>query len=130
MLWKALVIWFVQLVVVILLGALRQKLLEPIIGEHRAHQIGTIVACVIFLVLFCAVLPWLAPASHLQALGVGLFWLLLALAFEFGFFHYVAGKPWSELLSDYNVAEGRLLVLLWIIVALGPLLCFGVHHRP
>lgn len=41
--------------------------------------------------------------------------------FEFGFGHFVAGQPMSELLRDYNLAKGRLwpLVLAWL--ALGPI---------
>jgi hypothetical protein len=39
-------------------------------------------------------------------------------------FHFVAGVPWPRLLADYNLAEGRLLALLWFTVLLGPLVCY------
>src|SRR5918997_1781576 len=52
--------------------------------------------------------------------AVGAFWLVLTVLFEFGFGRGVDGKSWSDLLADYNLAEGRLwpLVLAWL--ALGP----------
>ena len=37
-------------------------------------------------------------------------WLGMTLAFEFLFGHYIAGKSWSLLLADYNLAAGRLWV--------------------
>jgi hypothetical protein len=53
---------------------------------------------------------------------VGLLWLVLTVAFEFGFFHYVVGKPWDVLLADYNILRGRLWVLVLATVLLGPIL--------
>ena len=54
------------------------------------------------------------------ALEVGVAWLALTIAFEFGFGHYVAHSSWRDLLTDYDLRKGRLwpLVLAWI--ALGP----------
>ena len=58
-------------------------------------------------------------ASNGQALAVGLIWLGLTVAFEFLFMHHVRGMPWSRLLHDYNVLEGRVwvFVLLWVFLA-------------
>ena len=57
-----------------------------------------------------------------QALEVGIAWLALTVAFEFGFGRYVAHTSWRELLADYDLRKGRLwpLVLAWIM--LGPAL--------
>jgi hypothetical protein len=54
-------------------------------------------------------------SSVQEALLVGLFWLVVTVAFEFVFGHFVMGHSWERLLHDYNVVEGRLwvLVLLW-----------------
>ncbi|MEW6447103.1 MAG: hypothetical protein AB1426_03305, partial [Bacillota bacterium] len=50
---------------------------------------------------------------------IGLIWLVLTVAFEFGFGHFVMGHSWSRLLHDYNLLKGRLwvLVLLWVAIA-------------
>jgi hypothetical protein len=46
--------------------------------------------------------------------------MALTIAFEFLFFHFVGGHPWSELLANYNLAGGRgwVLLLVWVGVAL------------
>jgi hypothetical protein len=46
-------------------------------------------------------------------------WLAMTITFEFGFGHFVAGDPWSRLLHDYNILEGRVwgLFLLWVTVS-------------
>jgi hypothetical protein len=58
---------------------------------------------------------------------VGAAWLLGAITFEFGFGHYVDGLSWTRLLSDYDLTEGRLLLLLWVVVGAGPFLL--AQHR-
>jgi hypothetical protein len=61
---------------------------------------------------------------------VGAAWLVGAIAFEFGFGHYVDGLSWERLLSDYDVTRGRLLLLLWLTVAIAPFLCARRNQRP
>src|SRR3954465_6319305 len=46
----------------------------------------------------------------------------VTIAFEFGFGRAVAQKPWEELLADYDLARGRLWLLIPAWMALGPLL--------
>lgn len=55
-----------------------------------------------------------------EALVIGIGWLLCAIAFEFGFGHYVDGLSWSRLLADYDLTRGRLLLLVWLAVGAGP----------
>jgi len=126
---RAFVVWLVQLGAVVVLGGLRDTFLQPVVGVHRAHQIGTVLASLAVFGVICLFLSWIGPASRAQALGLGAFWLLLALAFEFGVFHFIVGVPWSRLLEDYNLARGNLLVLLWLTVLLGPVVCFAARAR-
>ncbi len=112
--------WFVLLVVAVVNGGLR----DFTYGRHMPELLANQLSCASGILLFGIVIRWFVrrypPASARQAWGIGLFWLALTVAFEFLFFHYVAGHPWSELLANYDIAEGRLwpLILLW--VASGP----------
>jgi hypothetical protein len=45
------------------------------------------------------------------------------LFFEFGFFHYVMHEPWEKLLADYNIFQGRLLMVVWLTTLCSPLVC-------
>lgn len=121
--------WIGAVVLAIANGTLREKVYGPRMSELAAHQVSTAIALVLFGIYYL-LLAWAFPLeSAAQALQVGLIWLLLTVLFEFIFGHYVVGHPWSHLLRDYNLAAGRLwvLVLVWITVA--PWLIHGLITR-
>jgi hypothetical protein len=59
------------------------------------------------------------PASPRQRVGIASLWLVLTVAFEVTFGHYVDGKSWSELLANYNLFAGHLwpIVLASLVIA-------------
>jgi hypothetical protein len=119
----ALGIWFVFLVIAFSVGAFREAWLRPRIGEPRAHVIGTLSAVILMtLVIYAFVRQVHASCSMIDLTLIGLLWLLMTVAFEFGFFHYVMGKPWELLVADYNVSRGRIWVLVLATVFLAPIL--------
>jgi hypothetical protein len=116
----AAVFWLIFAGVAIAAGIVRETWLVPRIGQLRAHQIGTLVVCTIFLAVIGIFVRRTRPSTR-EALSIGSGWVLLAVAFEFGFGHYVDGLSWSRLLADYDLSRGRLLLLVWLTVAAGPL---------
>ena len=60
-----------------------------------------------------------ATGSLTELAMIAATWLLLTLAFEFTFGHWVDHKTWSELLANYNVVRGKLwpFVLASIVAA-------------
>ncbi len=64
--------------------------------------------------------------STRQALGVGLIWLSLTIAFEFIFGHYVVHQSWAQLFGDYDILVGRLWVVVLLAVGLLPVIVFKV----
>lgn len=119
MLVRHILAWFILLVAAIVNGVIRQSLFIGRMSELQAHQLSTLTGIALFgLVIWLLHRVWpLASAS--QAWTVGGVWLVLTVAFEFLFFHYVGGKPWEVLLRDYNILEGRIwpLILVWVSVA-------------
>jgi hypothetical protein len=101
-------------------GVIREVVYKDRVGELTANQISA-ATLIALLALFFWVLErrWPIPTIR-SALAIGAIWVVLTVLFEFGFGHYVDGKSWSELLANYNLADGNLWtpVLLWI--ALGP----------
>jgi hypothetical protein len=120
MLLRALVIWFAILVLASLNGAVRDLIVAPRIGDMVARAISTIILCGVVLLVSWVSIRWIAPLNPRQALGVGLFWLLLTLTFEIGS-QRLSGKPWSTVLADYNVLQGRVWVLVPIVTLFAPL---------
>jgi hypothetical protein len=90
-------------------------------SELAAHQLSTVTSVFVLGVIMWAFVRRYPPVSARQAAAIGLFWMALTVAFEFLFFHYAGGHPWSELLANYNVLAGRVwvVVLLWLAIAPG-----------
>ena len=126
--WKYLAVWFALLLVSVANGAMRDFTYGKHIDALSAHQIS----CVTGILLLGIVIRWFIrrypPASGRQAMLIGVFWLALTVAFEFLFFHYIGGHPWSELWASYDVLHGQmwLFVLLW--VALAPYAFFRLNR--
>jgi hypothetical protein len=130
MIGRALLVWLLLLVVAVLAAALRTSLLEPRLGESRAHVVGTIAVVAVFALLIWLVVGWITPTLRpANLLIVGLLWLVLTVTFEFGFGHYVMGHPWSRLHADYNIFAGRLWVLVLLTVLIWPLLAGVLRGR-
>src|SRR5512135_3742067 len=111
--------WFTMLGVAMVNGGVRDMTYGKQLPELLANQLSCLSGIVLLgVVIYFHVHRW-ALSSARQAIYLGLFWLALTVVFEFLFFHYVAGHPWSELLENYDIVQGRLwpLVLLWITVA-------------
>lgn len=109
-------------------GIARQLWLVPLVGELRGHQAATVLVALAFLGAI-AVFVGRMRLSPQEALATGIAWLLGAIAFEFGFGHYVDGLTWTRLLADYDLSEGRLLLLLWGTICAGPFLLARRQQR-
>jgi len=118
---RALVIWFALLLVAVANGAFREALLIPRFASQAGHVVSTLMLCAGILIVTYLAVPWIRPDSLRGTIAIGLAWLILTLAFEFGFGR-ARGKPWAELLADYDVLEGRIWVLVLVTTAVAPYL--------
>lgn len=117
---KALALWFAILAFAVLNGAAREALLIPALGSFGAFiASGALLSACIFAVAWLAA-PWYGRLSSTQWFLVGLFWLALTLAFEFGFGRLVQGKSWSELWEAYTFAGGNIWPLVLVVALLSP----------
>lgn len=116
---KYTIAWLPMVVIAIVNGAMREAGYKKFLGELRAHQVSTVTGIALFGLYIWALSLWWKIESPAQAVTIGLIWLVLTVAFEFGFGHFVMGHSWSRLLHDYNLLKGRLwvLVLLWVAIA-------------
>ena len=116
---KYVLAWIPMLLIAIANAALRDLWYGKRVTELQAHQISTITAIPLFAVYIWIVIRFWPPESSGQVLVVGVLWLGLTIAFEFLFGHYVSGLSWNRLFHDYNLAAGRIWVLipLWLLVA-------------
>jgi hypothetical protein len=117
---RALAVWFLLLVAAVVNGVFRERVLVPRMGSHAGHVLSTVILCILIFALTWLTISWIGPPTAKTAITIGGCWLLLTLAFEFGFGHYGARKPWSELLADYDVLHGRVWILVLITTAAAP----------
>lgn len=121
--------WLLFMLIAVASGALRETLLTPLLGEHSAHQIGTVFVCSLIGATIWRFVRHLRPGPG-QALVLGLGWVAVTLLFEFGVFHFLLGHPLSEMLAEYNLAAGRLWPLVLLTELLTPWLATRKWRQP
>lgn len=120
MLHRALLTWLAVLVLANLNGAFRELLLRPSLGPAAAHIMSTLLLSALVGLTAWLSIRWIGPRNALQGWAIGAGWLLLTLSFEFGAGHFLFGKPWPELLADYNLAAGRIWPLVLVVTLCSP----------
>jgi hypothetical protein len=126
---RAVAVWFLILLSAVVNGGVRDGVVVPRLGETAGRAISSAVLATLVLLVAWLTIAWIGPGSRREAWLLGALWLGLTLAFEFGAGHYLMGKPWSELLLDYNVLRGRIWVLVLVATLVAPVLAWTVRNR-
>jgi hypothetical protein len=101
-------------------AAVRELVYADRVGELAAHQISTATLLgALTYYLWLVDRRWPVPTTR-TALAIGGSWAALTVLFEFGLGHYGLGSSWSDLLANYNLADGRIWVLVPVWMGLGP----------
>jgi len=117
-------VWVLLAIVAILNGIVRQSTYGRRLPELVAHQLSTAIAMLASAaVVFAASCAWPLDSAA-QAWTIGLTWLVMTVAFEFGFGRFVARHPWRHLVADYNLLKGRVWVVFLAWIAILPWLIF------
>ena len=122
---RALLVWLLLLVAAVVNGTVRQAVFLPLLGENAARVVSTLLLSGVIFGLGWLLSGFLDLVSSREAWLVGALWVGLTVAFEFLAGHFLFGAPWPKLLEDYNVARGR----IWILVLATTLLAPVVVHR-
>ena len=129
--WKYLVSWIPGIPIAIVNGLIRASLYMQFLTELHAHQLSAVSFIVLFGIYVWFILKWLKLSSAQEALRLGLTWLVLTVAFEFLFGHFVMGHPWASLFHDYNLLAGRVWVLVLVWIAAAPSVFYRIRRgRP
>ena len=128
MLLRAMLVWLALLLLAIANGGLRESVLLPRMGTASAHAWSTITLSVAIAVTGWLTVPWIRPASAREAWLVGLGWMLLTVAFEFLAGRFLFHRPWQVLLADYNLAAGRIWILVLLVLLVTPVLVHGCRR--
>lgn len=119
---KLLTAWLVILPFMIANGILRELVLEQIVSAPVAEAISAAIGIAIVLALTRRLLRPLVGKATGDLARASLILVLLTVAFEFLFGHYVDRKSWSELLANYAIWNGRLWPIALSTIAFTPFL--------
>ena len=119
---KSLGIWLILAVSAIAVATFGVGVLLPPFGEQTAHQLGTILYLIVQFIIIYLFIRKMRIKDVKTLLGIGFFWVVITVIFEFVFGHYVMGHPWQKLFADYNLLNGRLWVLVLINNFASPLI--------
>lgn len=126
---KAAMLWLVILVLAVLNGLLREALLVPALGAFAGLILsGCLLSLCIFLVAFVGA-SWYGRLTSAQWLAIGAFWLLLTLAFEFGFGRFVRHATWTELFAAYSLRGGNLWPVVLVVTFVSPWLSAKIRRH-
>lgn len=111
--------WLGMMLLAILNGLIRERFYSYRFGELAAHQVSTVTLLLLLAGYVVLLAQFWSLRTITEALITGVLWLVMTLAFEWGFGRYVAGHSWQRLLADYNLTAGRIWVLipLWMLIA-------------
>jgi hypothetical protein len=119
--------WFLLAGVMSANGIFRELALVPLVGRTRSGVLSAALGMTCILaVTRVAYRPYPDSmgerAKHLNPASVSGAWLVMTVAFEELFGHYVDGKRWTELAANYALWRGQLWPLVLFTVGIAPFL--------
>jgi len=126
---KAIAVWLLILACAVLNGGLREAWLVPALGTPAALVLSGVLLSIVILAVSLLLVPRLGRLATGQCLYVGLLWLCLTLAFEFGFGRLVQHQSWQRLLEAYTFKDGNVWPVVLVVVFLAPLLAVRGRGR-
>lgn len=127
---RACALWLVFIPVAIINGTIRNFVYKPIVGDLIAHQVSTVIAITLFILVGYLFLKNVSTKhTDNELVFTGLFLVFLTILFEFGFGHYIMGNSWEKLAADYNIFMGRTWALLLFAILVTPLVAKKIASK-
>ena len=115
-------VWLVIVFVESVHGTLRQMFLEPAVGDFTARRIAFFTGMLLIFLIAYLMARWIAAPTTGTLFAVGVMWVGLTLAFEFGIGYFVLGYTSKRLLEDYDITRGGLMAFGIVFMAFVPYL--------
>lgn len=126
---RAFLVWIVMLGVEFCHGALRTIFLSPLLGDPLARQLSVITGTALFVLLAYLFIPWIHAEGGGALVAVGFLWLILTVAFDLSFGHYIFKMTWEAVLAEFNPLEGKLYPLGLVVLTLSPIIATRLRER-
>lgn len=120
MIFRAAAIWFSIACLAVGNGIIRESIIAPSFGVAYALPFSGLTLSIIVFVVAYFSLSFIGAKAQPACIFIGIQWVVMTLAFEFIFGHFVAEKSWAELVQVFNVANGNLFILVLLVSLLSP----------
>jgi hypothetical protein len=118
---RAFAVWLLLMTAEVVHGVIRTLVLTPVVGDFRARQLGVFTGSLLILLITALTIRWIRASRPRTLLTIGSAWVVLTVAFEISLGRMM-GYSWERLGSDYNMLEGGLLPIGFVIMATSPLI--------
>ncbi len=110
-------------------GTLRQLFLMPLVGDFTARRISFFIAVLLIFLITYFFIRWINAPTVKSLFGIGLMWLILMTAFEFGLGIFVMDYSWERMLVDYDLRRGGLMVFGLLFMFFSPWLATKLRDK-
>lgn len=117
---KASLIWLVMVLLAVINGGIREKILAPHWGTSVALPLSGLSLAVLIFTLTYVSLPWFGPLPESSYLLIGAGWVSATVGFEYLLGHFVMGKTWAEINESFNLSGGNLFIMVLLVSAAAP----------
>lgn len=124
---RAVAVWMGILALAFANGALRETVLVRALGKRTAFAISGLVLTGVVLVVAYLAVPWIDIRAGVQAIGVGVGWVLMTIAFECGLGR-ARRRSWAEIFKPYRFHDGNLWPLVLLATACGPAIGLALRY--
>ena len=129
---QSFLVWLVFAVVTIFFGAFREIIFIPLTGLNPNIARALLLPIAFFYLIGITTLflkKTKVSYSQKDMIKIGVFWLILTIAFELGIFGLVMGHSFKALLADYNLFEGRTWSLFLLCTLLSPIIAYKFYTK-
>ena len=119
---RAIVVWIVIILAETVHGIARIQILEPSVGEFRARQMAVFSGAAIIFLVTRSLIGWIGANGRFALVAIGLFWVVLTIAFELLIGRFVFGFSWQRIAAEYDITSGSLMPLGLVFLVFCPLL--------
>lgn len=114
-------VWIVIMLAETVHGIARRLLLEPLVGDFRARQIGVFVGSAIIFAIAFVFVRWLKGWRPMDYLAVGFLWVVMTVGFEMFLGRVLMQASWERIWSDYDIGGGGLMLFGLLFMFFSPL---------
>lgn len=119
---RAIVVWILIILAESVHGIARIQILEPSVGDFRARQIAVFSGAAIIFLIVRSLIRWIDADGWLTLVAIGLFWVILTVAFEILLGRFIFGFSWQRIAAEYDLASGSLMPVGLVFLVFCPLL--------